>query len=235
MFSYLIAKKRVRSNKFDVVLFTQRWPPTVCYMWKERNESHSCLLPKQNKWTIHGIWPTQFGHLGPEFCNKTLPFNESALAPIENELKENWIDVWNGSKPYSFWKHEWYKHGTCAVTIKDMDSEFKYFQTGLKLLNTYNMINVLAKENILPGLKYMVDDFFHAIQKILGKRVEVICTKDKETGESYVFEIRICFDKTLQLMDCDGVYNFPTNCDKSRPITYPGHVPHISHYQVIQI
>lgn len=175
----MIAKERIKSNKFDVVLFTQRWPPTVCYVWKESSKSHSCSLPKQNKWTIHGIWPTQFHNIGPEFCNKSLLFNASALAPIENELKENWIDIQNGSKPYSFWKHEWDKHGTCAVTIKDLDSEFKYFQTGLKLLNTYNMINMLAKTNILPGKKYMIDDFLRAVEKILDKRAQVMCAKNE--------------------------------------------------------
>ncbi|EFN78569.1 Ribonuclease Oy [Harpegnathos saltator] len=202
-------------------------------MWKESSGSHSCSLPKHDEWTIHGIWPTQFNHIGPQFCNRSLHFNTSALAPIENELKEKWIDIQKGSKPYSFWRHEWDKHGTCAVTIKDLNSVFKYFHTGLKLLDTYNMIDVLAKANILPGEKYTIDDLLHAVEKILGKRAQVMCTENEETGESYVFEIRICFDKTLQLVDCDGVYDFPTNCNKSKLITYPGHVPH--NYQVIQI
>lgn len=178
--SYLIANGPIQPNKFDIVLFTQRWPPTVCYIWKESSESHSCSLPKHdNIWTIHGIWPTQFHKLGPQFCNKSLPFNVNDLAPIENELKEKWIDIQNGSKAYSFWKHEWDKHGTCAVTIKKLDSVFKYFQTGLKLLDTYNMINVLTKSNILPGEKYTINDVLHAIEKVLGKRAQVMCTKNE--------------------------------------------------------
>ena len=30
-------------------------------------------------------------------------------------------------------KHEWYKHGTCAIELPALDTEFKYFSMGLKL------------------------------------------------------------------------------------------------------
>lgn len=89
------------------------------------------------------------------------------------------MDIHNTSNPYAFWKHEWNKHGTCAVTIKELDNEFKYFQTGLKLLSTYNMIDVLGKANIFPDKKYMVDDLLHAVEKILGKRAQVMCTNNE--------------------------------------------------------
>lgn len=163
-------------------MFTQRWPLTACFVWKNqspsKNESHSCSLPKRDEWTIHGIWPTKFHTIGPLYCNK-LPFNSSTLAPIESELKENWIDIQQGSKPYSFWKHEWDKHGTCAMTVQALNSEFKYFQVALNLLDKYNMIDVLAKANILPGNKYTVQDISKGIQKILNKKPQIICVEDK--------------------------------------------------------
>jgi len=108
-----------------------------------------------------------------------MSFNASALAPIENELKENWIDIQNGSKPYTFWKHEWEKHGTCAVTIKALNSELKYFGEGLKLLNAYNMIDVLAKANILPGKQCTVGEMLTAVEKVLGKRCQITCATDE--------------------------------------------------------
>ncbi|CAL1677943.1 unnamed protein product [Lasius platythorax] len=221
------------SNEFDVLIFTQHWPLTACFLWKESSQKHSCSLPKRDEWTIHGIWPTKYNTLGPEYCNRSLPFNASALAPLQSELKENWIDIQNGSEPYSFWKHEWNKHGTCAVTIKALNNEFNYFEEGLKLLYKYNMIDVLAKANILPGQKYKVEDMLIGIQKVLNKRGQVMCAQNKKTGESYVSEIRICFDKTLQLVDCDGIYHFPTNCDRSKQIIYPSNVP--TNHRVIQI
>ncbi|XP_029159421.1 ribonuclease Oy isoform X2 [Nylanderia fulva] len=212
-------KQFEKSNDFDVLIFTQLWPMTACFIWKENSEKHSCLLPKRDEWTIHGIWPTKYNTKGPEFCNSSLPFNASALAPLQDELKENWIDIQNGSEPYTFWKHEWNKHGTCAVVIKALNNEYKYFQEGLKLHDTYNMINVLAKANVLPGQKYMIETMLTGIQK--------------KTGELYVSEIRLCFDKALQLTDCDGIYHFPTNCNKFKEIIYPSNVP--SNYHVIQL
>lgn len=71
------------------------------------------------------------------------------------------------------------------------------------------------------------------IEKVLDKRGQIMCVKDKKTGDSYVNEIRICFDKELQLTDCDGIYEFPTNCDISQEIIYPSYVPQTHH--VVQI
>ncbi|XP_020295007.1 ribonuclease Oy [Pseudomyrmex gracilis] len=219
-------KRRQTSNEFDILIFTQRWPLTACFVWKENSADHTCSLPKHDEWTIHGIWPTKYHTLGPQYCNKSLPFNTDAIAPLESQLKENWLDIQNGSDPYAFWKHEWNKHGTCAISVKGISNEFDYFKEGLDLLQTYNMIDVLAKANVLPGEKYAVDQIMAAVEKILGKTSQVMCAKDRKTGESYVLEIRICFDKTLRLTDCNGVYEFPTNCDRTEPIIYPSYVPH---------
>ncbi|XP_018366988.1 PREDICTED: ribonuclease Oy [Trachymyrmex cornetzi] len=228
-------RTNVKSNEFDVLIFTQRWPLTVCFEWENRsrlNSTHSCVLPKRTEWTIHGIWPTKYNEMGPQFCNRSLSFDSKALAPIEGALKENWIDIHNESKPYSFWKHEWDKHGTCAISVRDLNNELKYFQTGLKLLDKYNMIDVLAKANILPGNKYTVQNYLTGIQRILNKRGQVMCVVDKKTKNSYVNEIRICFDKTLQLVDCNGIYNFPTNCNRAQQIIYPNIVPRHHIYNV---
>lgn len=47
-------------------------------------------------------------------------------------------------------------------------------------------------------------------------------------------EIRICFDKALNLVDCNGIMGNPkgkkyshllTNCDRNKPILYLDYVP----------
>jgi len=44
-------------NKWDILIFTQTWPNTLCYSWKYENDSHICNFPsQQNLWTVHGIW-----------------------------------------------------------------------------------------------------------------------------------------------------------------------------------
>jgi hypothetical protein len=51
----------------------------------------------------------------------------------------------------------------------------------------------------------------------------------QKTNLSYLFEIRICFDKNLTLTDCDGIKGpaelttaIKTNCPLNKTIIYPG-------------
>ena len=69
------------------------------------------------------------------FYRKDLPFNEKSLDPILKHLEARWLNVRNGTGEYDFWKHEWLKHGTCAVQLKPMDSEIKYFNQGKQIFN----------------------------------------------------------------------------------------------------
>lgn len=55
---------------------------------------------------------------------------KNALAEIMPQLKERWADVHKNSPEGSFWKHEWLKHGTCAVQLDPMNTELKYFNQG---------------------------------------------------------------------------------------------------------
>lgn len=86
------------SHDFDVLIFTQRWPITFCAEWMESNPDHVCVLPSQKDvWTIHGIWPTRFGSIGPSFCNKTAKFNVHELDPFISQLEQFWLNIEKGS------------------------------------------------------------------------------------------------------------------------------------------
>jgi ribonuclease T2 len=70
---------------------------------------------------------------------------------------------------------------------------------------------------------------------------------DNKNKEAYLFEIRICFNKSLGLIDCDGVVGnyresageglvidyvngqLITNCDLDKPVFYPSLIPQV-HY-----
>lgn len=165
-------------TNFDVLIFTQHWPQSVCFEWKEKSQNHKCTLPVDEEWTIHGIWPTQYHKIGPEYCNKTAKFDLSALSTIEDELKLKWMDVEYGMKPGSFWKHEYEKHGTCAAVLEKMNSEIKYFQMGLNFLDKYDMKNILAKVNITPGNSYPVKTILNGIKNILDVNAQIMCVKN---------------------------------------------------------
>lgn len=85
------------SHEFDVLIFTQRWPITSCLEWMEEKKNNVCLLPSQKGiWTIHGIWPTRFGSIGPAFCNKSAIFDVDTLKPFMEQLQQFWLNIEKG-------------------------------------------------------------------------------------------------------------------------------------------
>lgn len=79
-----------------MLVFTQRWPITGCMEWMDKSKNHECILPSQRGiWTIHGVWPTRFGSIGPQFCTKG-EFNITELDQLKNELDQFWINIEKG-------------------------------------------------------------------------------------------------------------------------------------------
>ncbi|XP_073959152.1 ribonuclease Oy-like [Choristoneura fumiferana] len=229
-FHYVQPTKVWKDNNWDLLIYTQQWPTTACNEWKEKNPSHKCSMPSQgNTWSVHGIWPTKYGSMGPFFCNSSAHFDPEAIKPIEKELTEHWTNIDYGTSTYSFWAHEWTKHGTCAAILDAFNSEFKYFSKGLEYLNTYNLSTILSEADIVPSVSktYDVVDIVNALRVRLGVNPVVECRK--EQGKSNMIEIRICMSKKLELMDCDGVVhlypgmhsdNVLTNCDRNQGVLY---------------
>lgn len=86
-----------KNREFDLLIFTQVWPVTGCISWTERNPLNTCTLPSPKEiWTIHGVWPTRFGTIGPAFCNSSATFDIATLKPFEDQLKQFWINIENG-------------------------------------------------------------------------------------------------------------------------------------------
>lgn len=206
------------SKDWDYIVYTQHWPATVCLQWKAEGKGHSCALPKESTWTVHGLWPSKTNGKGPFFCNSSLPFDEEALSPIVNELEDLWINIDVPTSPYSFWRHEWEKHGTCAAALPAFDKEVKYFQQGLTWLKKYNMYTALDLEGYPEGKPLSAKQIREAIKKHFGKVPSVHCYKDGSTGKSYIFEIRICFDRNLSQIDCPKPMS--SNCP-NEPVEYP--------------
>lgn len=138
-----------------------------------------------------------------------------------------------GKTDASFWGHEWLKHGTCASVLSGLDSENKYFGQGLTWLQQHTMTDLLAKANIQPNKQYNIVELNDAIRSVLNRNPSIHCIHEKHTGAVYLSEIRICFSKQLELMDCDGIHfegmryegDLITNCDSKKPINYPSTVP----------
>uniref|UniRef100_A0A182S7F3 Uncharacterized protein n=1 Tax=Anopheles maculatus TaxID=74869 RepID=A0A182S7F3_9DIPT len=230
-----------QQHPFDLLIFTQRWPITACYEWRKTGKGHICGLPTPATiWTIHGIWPTKWNTIGPAFCNKSAIFDPSQLTPIEQQLKEHWLNVEKNKPDDSLWEHEWLKHGTCAAeAIEQLNTESKYFQQGLTWLEQHSVDVAFASSGgIQPGYNYSLATLNKALFDYYGKDVAIECFYDHETRQQLLNEIRICFDKQLQSADCDGIVGMErtvvpdsrvstviSNCNAAKPIFIPASVP----------
>ncbi|KAG8257720.1 ribonuclease T2 activity protein [Homalodisca vitripennis] len=112
--------------------------------------------------------------------------------------------------------------------------KLKYFKAGLEWLDKYNMKNVLDKAGLYPDTNTSTDltTIWLGIKTGLGVNPSIHCIHDKKTGQYYLQEIRICFDKSLQLTDCDGIRSRRMfrwqplgNCPNEKPIFYPNTIP----------
>lgn len=180
------------------------------------------------------MWPTKYHQIGPLFCNDSAPFDISQIASIEEEMKEKWINIERGTPLDGLWKHEWEKHGTCAaLEIKEMNTQLKYFKEGLSLIDQYAINKLLQPTYIKPGIDaaYKLDEIYSALNLSIGNNFAIVCEKDKNKNQ-YLFEIRICFDKNLNIHSCDGIVmedfknidyhdEIITNCRRDQEIIYP--------------
>lgn len=138
------------------------------------------MFPKNRwSWTIHGVWPSRFGKDSPTFCNSSMHFSLDKLISIRSKLEEFWPNLEVGKIVTSLWKHEWEKHGTCALALGSLNSEKKYFQTGLNIYSRYNATWLLQKIQIFPDNQkdYSVLNIIDRIRELLAARPEIQCIK----------------------------------------------------------
>jgi len=227
------------ATNWDFLIFSQRWPITTCVDWQESKVNHTCNFPTpRNIWTVHGVWPTTISQFGPFFCNKTAKFDVKSIESILPALENYWTNVEADTGLYSFWEHEWSKHGTCAINEPELfPDELTYFKQGLQWIHDFGMQNVLAKQGIKPGLyEYNVKEIITAVRNDVKSNPIIECIFDKKTKEMLISEIRLCFNKSLDLIDCDVVKTYQysngisdekllTNCNLDKPLRYMAGLP----------
>ncbi|EFA09803.1 ribonuclease Oy [Tribolium castaneum] len=218
-------------HDWDYIVYSQRWPITGCSQWKEKSPKNTCNLPQDNStWVVHGLWPTKTGQKGPLFCPSALHFDPEQLRPVMKEMQDFWPNVEANTKPDSFWKHEWGKHGTCAASLPVLNSVINYFKKGLEWNQQYKISALLAKSKIVPNPQgYNISEIYQAVRSATGKNPIVQCVVD-EKKQSLISEIQICFDKTLDLIHCNVTGALPdgeilTDCSRKKDVMYFATVP----------
>ncbi|KAJ8721278.1 hypothetical protein PYW07_002053 [Mythimna separata] len=222
-FRIAVDKRSSQDDKhFDTVVFAQEWPVTVCKFWMEGLEDQ-CVYPKQkNRWTVHGIWPRKAGVDYVNFCNTGWNLNPEEIKSLETNLLQAWSGQFLGNTAltYVYWNHEWFKHGTCGVALEPLNSQSKYFSKAIEWNEKYSIADMLDAANILPDdtKEYNPEVFVNAVKAKTGKSAMMGCFLIE--GVVYVQELRICFDKQFNLVDCDEPA-VDKDCKSSKGVIFP--------------
>ncbi|GAB1601467.1 ribonuclease Oy-like isoform X2 [Argonauta hians] len=213
---------RASHHSFDYYVFSQQWPKSLCINAKLKGIP--CEIPDPvNNWVVHGLWPDTFKeHTEPPFfCNSSWPFDQSKLKDIEDQLDIHWPNLYTHTSKYSFWKHEWKKHGTCSEDKPYIFSEKSYFQMGLQLNKKFDVRSLYDKSGILPVTytSYKCEDFRNVIRKNWNVEAVITCVQD-ENNKEYILQTELCVDKQFNLIDCSGKI-FCQMCSKNGDIYYP--------------
>lgn len=223
-------------DDWDVLVFAQQWPQSFCYGFNLGNlhlEPDACTLPTNvTTWTIHGLWPSLSGTEGPNFCDDSIPFDESQIAAIEDRMRAQWPSLEGPS--IEFWKHEWTKHGTCAILGDPslFPSQYGYFLRGLGMNVEMGLEKKLASGGVIPSDTdcYSLSQITSALTAAFNETALVSCINDKSSSTQYLAQVELCYSRDLEL-DCEPaaminrvLYEATPSteaCTDSSPICYP--------------
>ncbi|KAG7016136.1 Ribonuclease 1, partial [Cucurbita argyrosperma subsp. argyrosperma] len=114
------------------------------------------------------------------------------------------------------WKKEWERHGICSEPLL---TQHAFFETALKLKQTYDLFNILANRAIFPfGEVYGLENISDAIKAATGHTPQVECKSYKRIP--LLSNIFLCFQYTaassIHIVDCPLV----TRC-KFQAVLFP--------------
>ena len=242
-----IAKHTKTTNKihldgsgddYDRYLLATSWQGTTCIF-------HHCThFGSSSVFNLHGLWPSTAGN-SPQEC-KEIQFTEENL---DDYLKRNLYNYWNSGYHgnWEFINHEITKHGSCwdpslgdqsqidtnvvnAINRYNAEDPYSlintFLEVALEVSKLYNPYDILAQKGIVPSdsVTYQIDDVLEAVNSHNGTSLGVIpvCLKDKQTGELYLGELRMCLDLDYKPIDCQpGVTNSHIKMCRSADLKYP--------------
>ncbi|CAH8497648.1 unnamed protein product [Schistosoma rodhaini] len=185
-------------RQWDHFVFSLEWPPTYCFI-------QTCKLPYSiNDFNIHGLWPSIWPHIEPKNCSNRTPFRIELIKPIYNDLQKQWANLIDFDNPEDFWKHEWSKHGVCAISDHPfISNELDYFNISLAIKSKVNLLSRLESVSITPNnlVTLKRDMLLDQLKNLFSVNVLIYCSLRKhEPGR--LSEIRICLNPSLEFIDC---------------------------------
>jgi ribonuclease I len=150
---------------------------------------------EERRFTIHGLWPDDANGSYPSFC-RGVPFDVSSLDDLLPRLNAYWPSD-KGSN-IDFWKHEYEKHGTCAIDDGVFDDQHAYFVAALDLASRYSTAFNSTWPTPSNEILYATNALEDALESRWDVSVNVACVGSKKV----LSEVRFCFSKALESMDC---------------------------------
>ncbi|XP_054160224.1 ribonuclease DdI-like [Oppia nitens] len=185
------------NQTFGYVLLAVQWVPTFC-------NNTRCGSRNRNSWTVHGAWPQHTNNSWPQYCCFESTFNVSKIKSLESQLIQKWPTLKENGKHEDFWKHEWTKHGTCAMNSDKLKGHFNYFNHTLHLYDSFPLQSWLQSSNIKASntTTYSLINIHNAVESRLGAKVELECLSKKPYP--LLQHIYICLNRlTLKPQDCN--------------------------------
>ena len=169
-----------------------RYPPILCHN-----------RPKPI-FSIHGLWPElkgRYAYPNQPTCCTTHTYSESssALQPLMDRLDNNWATMLTSNTNSQFRNDEWIKHGICGYKVEGINDPVKYAKTALDLLDRFDFETMMRRKGIyMSNTKtYSAETLYSAFKDETGYDAELSCLKPRNKRETFLVEIRLCFDPVL--------------------------------------
>lgn len=202
----------------DMFLLATEWPQTACLM-----HSGGCSIADNvTTFTVHGLWPDNYSGDDPFYCDGE-SFDLDKLNDLLPLMHQLWPNVYADNTAYSFWKHEWDKHGKCAVSTGVYPDQHSYFAEALAKVARYNAFQILADAGIGPSNQPLdLNMVTGVLDEALGTRFKINC--QKIDNMFLIYEVEVCFGSEHTPVDCyldDDESTFRvSSCSHTEPVYY---------------
>lgn len=121
-------------------------------------------------------------------------------------MNRQWPNLNKNESNDQFWDKQWRMHGSCAESVAGVQNIREYFTKAITLANIYNIKEILNSSRITEGNQYTTADIQDAIVLKTTRLSKIIGSKSK-CAKDWLFEIRICFNKQFEVINCPNVTN----------------------------
>jgi len=224
------SNRKSQNNSWDVFLLALIWPGDYC------KTLSPCSIPCEiDYFTIHGLWPNRNDSTYPSYCPGK-NFDSNAIADLEDQLHTYWTD-YKSPTTDDFYKHEFDKHGNCAIDahLDGLSNEHDYFELALLLRESLDTVGALKAGGIYPSASksFTLSHFQDVVSRKMSVKPILSChgsTLSNGKKVSALTQISYCLDKSYNYITCsdqilqhsiktggcdvDEIYMLPIQCTK---------------------